>query len=497
MSEQQITSPIFFKSDLKNSMIERNMAIYESNNPVPPLKKDESQIKVNLTYPNSSEFEFLTKIEIIDLDKEAQQDINTGTGFLISSPKSTNKKDIKNPDGIYSSKFGQKLGDLNPFADRYSCECGRTKSRINHDLICPYCNTKVIYVDDDFTMFGWIILKDQYHIIHPKFYDSLDYIFGSSPYNTEKKRIKGTKLQNMLNYAWEVDQDGVRRECEFKPDNEPFYGIGMTEFYNRFDEILDYYIKKNPKKIDYYNEIMENREKVFCHSIPVFTTHLRPADIRDGYMYYEPINGMYNMINIHVHRINKDKRKLDQDPKIKNSELYKVQMKYMELVGEVMKILTGKKGQLRMLLGGRYNYSCRAVIRQDPSLRIDQVKLPYVELVICLQQRIINILVRTYNMSPAEAYNIWSNAIAEKDERIAEIINTIIRSEPEGLPVIINRNPTINYGSMLQMFCIGFTDSLTMSVPLQVLKLLAADQIAVELFVNLATSLQRSHLTVM
>lgn len=31
------------------------------------------------------------------------------------------------------------------------------------------------------------------------------------------------------------------------------------------------------------------------------------------------------------------------------------------------------------------------------------------------------------------------------------------------------------YNAILQMFCIGFTDSLTMSVPLQVLKLLAAD----------------------
>ena len=61
------------------------------------------------------------------------------------------------------------------------------------------------------------------------------------------------------------------------------------------------------------------------------------------------------------------------------------------------------------------------------------------------------------------------------NERVAEIITAIINSEPEGLPVIINRNPTINYGSILQMYCVGFTDTLTMSVPLQVLKLLAAD----------------------
>ena len=59
------------------------------------------------------------------------------------------------------------------------------------------------------------------------------------------------------------------------------------------------------------------------------------------------------MINTHVHRINNDKRKMNRDPKIKNSELYEVQIKYMELVDEVMDILNGKKGQLRSLVGGQ------------------------------------------------------------------------------------------------------------------------------------------------
>ena len=272
-------------------------------------KNNNKQIRVNLTYPNSEDYDFYSQIEIIDFDKEAKEDIESGNGFLISSPKSTNKKDIKNPDGIYSPKFGQKLGDINPFADRYSCTCGYLKSRINHDIECPVCKTKCKYVDDNFKMFGWIILKDKYHIIHPKFYDSLDYLFGPSPFNTERKRIKGsTKLQNMLNYDPEVNQDGFSSECEFKPDNEPYYGIGMMAFYERFDEILEYYYKNNPKKKDVYDEIVKNKHLVFCHSIPVFTTHLRPTDIREGYMYFEPTNGIYNMINKHVHSINNDKR---------------------------------------------------------------------------------------------------------------------------------------------------------------------------------------------
>lgn len=94
----------------------------------------------------------------------------------------------------------------------------------------------------------------------------------------------------------------------------------------------------------------------------------------------------------------------------------------------------------------RFNYSARAVIAQDPSLRIDQVKLPYTELVITQQQKIINILQKTYNISPSEAYNIWYKALAEYNERVADIIMSIIRScGEEGLPILLNRNP-LNVG---------------------------------------------------
>ena len=88
------------------------------------------------------------------------------------------------------------------------------------------------------------------------------------------------------------------------------------------------------------------------------------------------------------------------------------------------------------------NFSSRAVIRQDPDLRCDQIKLPYVMLAKVLQQRIINILIRTYNMSPSDAFTKWSNALAEKDERIGEIIDALIKASPMGgLPCILNRNP--------------------------------------------------------
>lgn len=94
----------------------------------------------------------------------------------------------------------------------------------------------------------------------------------------------------------------------------------------------------------------------------------------------------------------------------------------------------------------RFNFSARAVIVQNKNLRIDQITLPYTALVITQQQKIINILHRTYNMSYQDAYYIWEKAKYKKDQRVVDIINTLIHSNPEGLKVLINRNPTISYG---------------------------------------------------
>ena len=108
-------------------------------------------------------------------------------------------------------------------------------------------------------------------------------------------------------------------------------------------------------------------------------------------------------------------------------------------------------------------------------------------------------MVRNYNISPSDAYDKWYKAIAKKDERISEIIDNLIKASPEGIPVLINRNPTINYGSILQCFVVGQTDTLTMSVSLQCLKSLAADQVvgACKIIKSIFEYLQRSLTTVM
>ena len=434
-------------------------------------------INVKYSYPNDPDYWYFAGMPRINFDEEKSRDLRRGNGFLISAPKAKLKKDIKNGDGIFSTKFGQRLGDQNPFMDRYSCECveGGLKGAINNGLLCPKCGKICKFVDDDFSKFGWIEIDKEYSIINPDMFKQLDQFFGKSKYLKNTKKKKGSVLDNIIDFDREMDQHAKIIGYKEKP-GEPYYGIGMIEFKERFQEIFDFYYQKNHKK-DIYDDIMADKDKLFINSIPVYTTLLRPMDIVGESLYYEKTNGYYSMISKLAQSVNKNRRNIDRDFRIKNLQLYKLQMKYMKLYDEIVEILSGKKGEARNLVSGRFNFTGRCVIKQNPNLRIDQVELPYVELVITQQQRIINILHKSLNITYQEAYDKWFKAISTVDKTVVDIIRDIIRTScnGEGLPTICNRNPTISFSSIIQMYCIGINFDYTMSMPLQVLDGLGAD----------------------
>ena len=428
-------------------------------------------LNYSLTYPESEEFVYEAALERINLDNERIKDLSNGKGFIISDPKGI-KKDIKDPNGMFSPKYGQGLKDVNPFANRYKCECGNPKmsGRINNGLICPICKTKVKRVGDDFTYFGWKCLKDHY-IIHPNLYKSISAFLGG------KKSI----LDNILKIDIKKDEDGNIIEEVEKPKNEPFFGIGMSEFKNRFDEIMEYYNKPSisKRKKEYYEDIMKERDKIFIQSVPYITTLLRPIDESQTTFYYEDSNSYYYLMLKLLYKINK----YDELSMTKNEVgyterlLYDLQMAYNDLYHNQELCIDKKKGDLRKLLSGRFNFSSRCVIAPTPDLKIDEILLPYEALVEILQQRIVNILQKVYSITYSEAYKIWDRATLKKDPIIVDIIKSIIKSSANGrgIPFFINRNPTIAHGGIFQMYCVGIEDSYTMRLPLRVLVSLGAD----------------------
>lgn len=390
------------------------------------------QMNVRLTYPYDPNFKYETVLERINLDKERIHDLQIGKGFVVSEPQSI-KKDIKDYNGIFSTRFGQTLQDVNPFANKYSCDCKnpRLQGRIYNGIECPICHSKVRYVGEEMDYFGWIVLEDPYHLIHPNLYKSIEFIIGAK------------NLNNILTYAIPNDENGFPMMDYDKPKGEPYYGIGMINFYNQFDEILQYYINQSPNKMAYYEDILKHRDMVFVQSIPVYTTHLRPFRVDGNNFYFEEANACYNILAKLAYTINKsDMQMTKRTKKPKSDLLWEMQTQFNKLEKDIEESLARKKGQIRSLFGGRMNMTSRCVIGSDPWLRSYQIRLPYKALVEICQQVIINVLHRSYGISYDTAWKIWYKAKIQKDKRVYDIINGLIKDSGEGLPMFINRPPT-------------------------------------------------------
>lgn len=423
-------------------------------------------INVNLHYPHNDKYVYTTSLETLDMDKTRVEDIRSGKGFIISAPKGI-KKDIKSQDGIFSSRYGSNsIADIDSFNGRYRCKCGITRGSIHHGETCAACGHKVKFVDDDVSIVGYLKLKDAYWCIHPNLYRKLEAFIGAR------------KLANIIEPEVQVDSNGRIIEKTSTKKDEPFKGIGILEFRDRFKEIMDFYIGKYPAKRMYYDDIMNNhiQGKVFTHTIAVYSSLLRPSRLDNGSLRYEACNEPFNMLATLVYKCNDDTLRMNQKKKEKLQLLYDIQYQLNAVYEELKNILSKKKGDFRSAIGGRYSFSSRSVIRQDVSLKADQIKLPFNGLCELLQQVIINILVRTYGFSYAEAYKKWYKCqVTGWDQVIYDIIDGLIKASDGGLPVLINRNPTISYGGILAVKCIGINMNYTMSISLLVLKILGAD----------------------
>lgn len=399
----------------------------------------------NLQYPFNDMFEIETTFERINMSEEMQHDMNIGKGFFIKEPQGL-KKNIKSSDSIYSDKFMKTLQDPNAYSDRYSCACGSTKGADYAHLLCKHCGTEVKFIGDDFSIFGWIKLKEPYKIIHPNLYKSLGSYFGVSTLQAivEPDIDLNENGTRMTAYDRRIYDKKIKRKYKKHTKIDKTYaGIGMMEFVEKFDEILEYFHKKNKsKKIEVYNDIVQDKDKIFIDAIPVYSTGMRPFKVEGGRFTFEGTNAIFNIMARLAAKINEDKLSVYMIDKYRTSLLWDLQERYNALYLEIQKILAGKKGNLRLLVGGRCNFTTRCIITPDPTLRIDEVKLPYHSMVELLQQTIINILVHSYNISYAHAYSIWYKSQIKKNQRVYEIINNLIRSK-NGIPMIINRNPSI------------------------------------------------------
>lgn len=409
------------------------------------------------------------QLKLLNWKEEYEKDSANGVGFQVTNPQGITKDKRRTVDGIYSPLFGTELSEEIEYTERYSCDCKELKGKFYEGMVCDTCNTPVVYKNNDIRKTGWIILNE-YSLINPVMYHVLVKVIGNK------------NLTNIIKYTKKIDKDGqvVVDLDEFDPNN-PFYNIGMVELEERFDEVMAYYRKGlKPEKEKYFKMLEENRDKIFVRHLPVFSLLLRPILIIKDNMIYADINKKFSTLITNVDSLNKNRTKVDKKMIKILPNLYQTQMILNEIHNMIISLIAGKNGHIRSsMLGLRTNFSSRCVI--IPLIgryKVNEVVLPYMCFLEMYKFEIINLLCKMDNITLNEANRKWHEATQQFDKRIYLVMKHILKHTKGGVKVLVNRNPTLNYGSIICMTVADIKtdyEDLTMSIPINVLGILAGD----------------------
>lgn len=402
-------------------------------------------------------------IERLNWDAEMAHDILTGRGYIISEPAVIDIDGVKKkPEfGPQSPRFGTTYGDEQEFMERVRCKCGKFKGSMFLGEKCPFCDTVIEERGVDIKQTGWINFG-AHKIINPYYYELL------------KKLIGRKVFPDIVETRQRVDRDGHVTEVRADETSEalsPFSGMGLLKFMENFDEVIDYFTVKKKAKAEELEELKHEKSSVFTSNIPVYTTFLRPQSATSDTLYYTGIDRQINPLV---------RLSFDIDD-CENIELPLILSRCQYRTNEMWKfnfeLINGKEGYIRnKILGGDMNYSARNVIIPEPTLKDGEIDVSYHTFRIVFAQQIIACLMQQDHIPLKKAMNRWKKSFIF-DNYVYEIMKFIVKKYKPMM--LINRNPTLNFYSMLLMKIRNVKrddDDYTLSVGLSILPGLNADQ---------------------
>ena len=352
----------------------------------------------------------------------------------VTSPKINDKKKF-HPQGIFSQQI---FGPVR----NYTCECGTYYGPNKVGVVCPKCNVTIQSKDVRRKQFAKIRLP--FPIINPL----LKEIILSSD-----RWLKGVINDFLFNenacYVFLEDEQGVvdyneltEEEKELLPKDVKLYrGIdGLKELIRKFAELYRHISEK-------WEFVYNNIDCFLINNIIVIPPGVRPIGAVETLRSAGDINRLYVMILEKISLLN---RMHGNSKHLENifAYVYKpIQQCVDKLYLTILTSLGKKKGLVRRnILGKRIDFSGRCVITPDPSLRLDECKIPYIML---LELEKLNIARKLIEKTKFKTYN---DAIEFIDECIFyekydlfPIVEEVIKDEW----CILNRQPTLHRLGML------------------------------------------------
>lgn len=366
--------------------------------------------------------------------------------YEITNPNAINNQGEFEPRGVYSEEIFGKLNNSSLY--NYSCRCGHLQGKFYENLLeCPECGETVKQQSSMMRRNGFINLKD-YEVIHPYYYEQLSRLIGRS------------ELTKVLSYEKGLDIEGNELDdCE--EIKEEFHSLGIVGFKEKFEDVLEHYVNisnnANAEKI--YYTLLDRKDQVFVSIIPVITSKLRPAMIKNKELSYDKVNNFFTRIinaNNYLQELTEEERSVI----ITNPLLLVIQEMYVALDEHFSNALSGKGGWFRnSFLANYLNFSARGVITPlAAKYDMDEIHIPYYFALKLFKFHIINELSKKYKYNYSQANKRHKNAYKKIDDEILVIMQSLLDKsyyittdgkKRKGYHCLLNRNPTINKGSIL------------------------------------------------
>ena len=377
------------------------------------------------------------------------------------------------------------LGSNESFSLLPTCSCGKTKGERRLKMVCNKCGTEVTRPIEDVKPTLWLRTPNGItSLINIKALTTIMEFFGKKNFNLIR---------------WIIDKSYVESR-DAKPITMTLEAMGISRGYNyfvqNFDSIINLLLevkvikeKHRVKKmyespIDEFKRWLDiNRDSIFCQYLPVlnksfvvvenealgvFADPLLP-EVVEGIKLFVGIDNVINSFSV--------KRK---EHKVVKSLLAMVEF-WITVEKEV---LGGKPGLYRKHVAGtRSQFSFRAVISSlTGKHQYDEVHIPWNVGVEVFRLHLINKLTKL-GYSINECFHLLHlnerNYDYNTGHILAKLFDELIAESPrQGIPIIMNRNPTMNRGSIQRLRITKVktdSDDVTISMSILIVKTYNAD----------------------
>jgi len=391
-----------------------------------------------------------------------------------------------------------KLGET--FSLRPRCLCD--PDEVKHmgymvGKVCPNCGAVIEDVLDDILPRIWVRkFDDKLPFINPGFWNSVNSLLSKNIDILLYLSNTTVKLPTIRNA---IPKKGRKKSISL-PNYVPFLvnvigGRGYENLLNNMDKLLES-MKLLPNfnkpeklhELDVLIDIWKNKkDSVVSSYIPIVSNKLNVVEINSTGKWINP--GLSEAINaaklaVYYSKVSKEKLRKNQlgnqTSKIINS-VAKFFNTYVE------KIVAKKPGLVRkQLYGMRMFFTFRTVASSGPSdMEYDEIHVPWEILCSTFKFHLINKLTskkfrlneRVFSLTPEQALRFVLNNTKRYNPIIdklgQELIEDARKKGYKGIPVLINRNPSLKQGSIQLLYITKFkTDILdkTTDVSLRIVK---------------------------